>query len=116
MGTAFDQLLVADGRIVSISIGNGRVDIYICTWQEYEYVIYFEDVIGIEGIDPVEEELSHCAELINDEFLNRCCTMLQENPNSYKCYAFFAAWGDLAILKVVARTYGVTKINSRQTT
>ena len=107
MQLSFDDFRIADGVITHISIARGEMDVFFRDWQEKDFELSFGNVIGFDGNNPVQEELSHGKILQDDEFLRRCCVMTGDDPATFHCFAFYSAWTDGPILKVVAERFSV---------
>jgi hypothetical protein len=107
MTNDFSELRVADGSITKLCVVDGDVQAHLQNWREQRETITFHDVVGLEAFGFLNTALSHVTESANDPLLVRSCSMGGEPANDFRCYAFYSAWADQPVLKVVARSWSV---------
>ena len=107
MAKSFGEMTMADGQIVTVTMQNADLQIELKAWNETTETLLFSDFLGVEGLNPVNEDLSHGLELTGDPFLIRCCAIREERPDEFRCFCFYSAWSDVAIFKVVARSFEI---------
>jgi len=105
MAKSFGELALADGQIVTVSMQNADLRVELTMWNEETETLLFRDFLGVEGLNPVNEDLSHGVESTGDPFLIRCCALREERPNEFRCFCFYSAWSDVATFKVIARSF-----------
>jgi hypothetical protein len=101
----FDKYRFEDGSIKKLEVENADVRVHVQNWRDEVDVLVFRDVIGFEGYSVINDSLSHGAETSSDPFLARCSTIGEEAEADFRCFSFFSAWTDLAILKIIARSF-----------
>lgn len=111
MPTSFENYSLADGQIRSLLVENATLRIAFQNWQEREDVLVFEDFLGLEGLNPVGEDMSHGTEVSGDPLVERICRRCEEPPGDYRCFSFFPASSrdDQPVLKIVARSFSVVR-------
>lgn len=116
MATSFSEYRLDDATITKLTVEAAIVRLKVRNWQEEMHDLVFEDVVGIESMSFINSSLSHGEDLATDDFLNRCCAIAEENPMEFRCFAFYSAWSDLPILKIVARGFRVISPDIEPTT
>jgi hypothetical protein len=112
MNSNFADYRVDDGYIQKLCIVDGNAQVYLLNWREEREIIIFQDVIGLEAYSFTNTSLSHVAEISSDSLLERSTSIEGIQPTEFRCYAFFSAWTNLPILKIVARSFIVKKETS----
>lgn len=112
MPTNFTEYRANDGSITKLSVVDGDVQVLVRNWREEMEIINFRDVIGLEAYSFSNTALSHATETASDPLLERSCSVGGEQAVEFRCYAFFSAWADLPVLKIVARSFSLEKVES----
>jgi hypothetical protein len=107
MPSDFAGLHLADGTITKLCLGDGDLRIFFCNWREEEQVFLFQEVLGVEAFGATNVDLSHGTVAQQDPFLERSCALAEESPDAFRCFAFFSAWSEDPILKIVARSFSI---------
>lgn len=102
---SFDKYRLEDGSIKKLVVQDADVRLHVLNWRDEPEVLLFRDVIGFEGYSVINASLSHGAETASDPFLTRCSTLGEEAEADFRCFSFFSAWTDFAILKIIARSF-----------
>jgi hypothetical protein len=114
MTVDFDKYRLADGSIKKLEVENADVRVHVQNWRDEVDILVFGDVIGLEGYSVINASLSHGVETTSDPFLARCSTIGEEAEADFRCFSFFSAWTDLAILKIIARTFELASEGKEQ--
>jgi hypothetical protein len=114
MTVDFDKYRLADGSIKKLEAENADVRVHLHNWRDEVDILVFRDVIGLEGYSVINASLSHGSETTTDPFLARCSTVGDEAEADFRCFSFFSAWTDLAILKIVARAFELFSESNEQ--
>lgn len=108
MAGELDKCHFADASIRRLIVEAAELRIDVLNWREIVDVYVFRDVLGFEGVDPNNEDLSHGEESASDPFLTRCCATAGEPTAEYRCFSFVSAWRGEVVLKIVARSFEMT--------
>jgi hypothetical protein len=105
MTVDFDKYRLEDGSIRKLEVENADVRVHVQNWRDEVDILVFRDVIGFEGYSVINASLSHGAVTTSDPFLASCSTIGEEVEADFRCFSFFSAWTDFAILKIIARSF-----------
>jgi hypothetical protein len=108
MNDSFCEYRLDDATITKLTVENADLRLFVRNWRDELDVLVFDDVIGVESLSFINSCLSHGNESTDDEFLNRCCSIGNEAPSEFRCFQFYSAWSDTPILRIVARSFGVS--------
>jgi hypothetical protein len=112
MEQSFTEYRLDDATITMLTMHDADVRLTVRDWKDEIHILVFEDVLGVETMGFLNSDLSHGEELSDDGFLNRCCQIHHEETSSdFHCFAFYSAWSDTPILKIVARRFGEASPN-----
>ncbi len=106
MEQSFTEYRLDDATITMLTMHDADVRLTVRDWKDQIHILVFEDVLGVETMGFLNSDLSHGEELSDDGFLNRCCQIHEEASSDFHCFAFYSAWSDTPILKIVARRFG----------
>ena len=98
---------VSDGYITRMVFEKAELRVFVVNWQEEIELIIFVDAIGVQAVSVENVDLSHVTEQQDDPFVKLACEVGEEDCDKYRCYSFYSAWTDEAILRVVAQRFVV---------
>lgn len=111
---SFAALPFADSQVLDLASTVGELAVTCTDWQEQVFVITFTEVIGYEGFGIEGEDLSHGTVSASDPLIARASHVAHVDPHGLWCFAFWSAWHDQALLRVVARQYHVVRGDSSE--
>lgn len=106
---SFAEYRIDDARILEVCARSGGVQVRLKNWRDEIETAVFEDVVGMEAFDWANTDLSHGAERTDDPLLEKSVAIEGEKQDGFRCFAFLSAWNDQPVLKIVARSFRVTR-------
>ena len=104
---AFIRFRFADGHVLTWSVNTEEVRVHFTNWQEALFTLVFRDVVGIEALSIEGEDLSHGTADSTDPFIERACRVARDDTEGFLCFAFWSAWADEPLMRIVARNFSI---------
>jgi hypothetical protein len=97
-----DQLPVSDGHVQKIIPTPYHLKVIFIDWQEKQWVIEFEELLAFESFCIENKELDSIQIVSGEHYIDRVRKVFEEPDLDATCYAFFPAWTEEPLLRVLA--------------
>ena len=104
------ELAISDGRIQATRSSLNEFVVTFRDWQEQQWEISFENVIGVESFNVEGEELDGIVEEADSDFIDRSRKLAKEPDALMTCYSFRSPWNEESLMRIVATGCEVRKI------
>jgi hypothetical protein len=101
----FLSVRLSDAQVSSVAVAADLVEVGYVDWRDKRHSLVFRRAIACFVASPFGRSLSHGTIESDGEYLEMCCASSEEEDCApFKVFNFVDAWGDKAILRVVAES------------
>ena len=107
MTMRIEDVSIADGKVESVHTSMATSEVIFLDWQEVKWRLLFNDVLAVENLNIEGEELDRIEVSMDDPYIQRVRSLVDEPDATVALYGFFTPWKDEARLRVIAGSCNV---------